>query len=71
MAGNLIPRADTFHRQDADMGYRVAWKSKYGFEKGHYDDELNYGEARQRAEALQAKEPEKVFWAELLFDPNF
>jgi hypothetical protein len=71
MAGKYKPRADSMRRRDEDTGYRVAWKLKYGFERGHFDDEMTYGEAKKKAEALQAKEPEKVFWPEMIMDPAF
>jgi hypothetical protein len=44
---------------------------KYGFQKSHFDKEMTYGEARKQAAELQAKEPEKVFWAEMMMDPHF
>ena len=71
MAGVFENRADTLLRRDEDAGYRVAWKLKYGFEKGHLDAELTYGEARKQAAELQAKEPEKVFWPEMIMEPKF
>ena len=71
MAGNFEPRADSLVRRNTDTGYRVAWKLKYGFEKNHLDGEMTYGEANQMAAELQEKEPEKVFWAEMIMDPNF
>lgn len=71
MAGNYTNRADSMLRRDADTGYRVAWKLKYGFEKMHLDGEMTYGEARKKAAELQAKEPDKVYWAEMIMDPNF
>lgn len=71
MAGVYINRAHSLLRRDADTGYHVAWKHKYGFEKGHFDEELTYGEAKKKAAALQAKDKDKVYWPEMIMDPNF
>lgn len=71
MAGVYTNRADSLVKRDADTGYRVAWKLKYGYEKSHFDTEMTYGEATKKAAELQAKESEKVFWAEMIMDPNF
>ncbi|MDV3238297.1 MAG: hypothetical protein LOY58_05550 [Gammaproteobacteria bacterium] len=71
MAGAYVNRADSMLRRESDAGYRVAWKLKYGFQKGHFPEEMTYGEASRKAAELQAKEPEKVFWAEMIMDPNF
>lgn len=71
MSGSFILRADPFFKRDSDSGYRVAWKLKYGFEKGHFDEEMTYGEASRKAMELQAKEPDKAFWAEMIMEPNF
>ncbi|MDX1334803.1 MAG: hypothetical protein R3312_03385 [Gammaproteobacteria bacterium] len=69
--GTFTNRADVFHRNDADAGYRVAYRSKRGFEKGVFDEELTYGEARKKAEELAAKDDTKTFWPEMIMDPNF
>jgi len=71
MANTFINRADPLIHRDSDKGYRIGWKLKYGFQRGHFDEELTYGEARKQAQALQAKEPEKVFWPEMIMDPDF
>lgn len=71
MAGVYINRADALLRKDSDTGYRVAWKLKYGFEKGQFDEEMTYGEAKSKAAELQAKASDKVFWAEMIMDPKF
>lgn len=71
MAGFYTNRANPMLRRDDDTGYRVAWKLKYGFQKGHLDGEMTYGEAKKKAAELQAKEPEKVYWAEMIMEPNF
>ena len=70
MAGNFKPRADSLTRRSSDSGYQVGWKLKYGFEKGHLEGEMTYGEAKKKAAELQAKEPDKVFWPEMIMDPN-
>lgn len=71
MAGAYVNRADSMFRRESDAGYRVAWKLKYGFQKGHFSEEMTYGEARRKAAELQAREPEKAFWAEMIMDPDF
>lgn len=71
MAGVYSNRADSLVKKDTDTGYQVAWKLKYGFQKSHFDGEMTYGEATKKAAELQAKEPEKVFWAEMIMDPKF
>jgi hypothetical protein len=71
MAGVYSNRADSLVKKDEDKGYRIGWKLKYGFQKSHLDGEMTYGEARKKAAELQAKEPEKVFWAEMIMDPKF
>lgn len=71
MAGVYINRADSLLKRDSDTGYRIGWKLKYGFERGQLDEEMTYGEARKKAAELQAKSPEKVFWAEMIMDPKF
>ena len=71
MAGVYTNRADSLVKRDTDTGYQIAWKLKYGFQKSHLEGEMTYGEATRKAAELQAKEPEKVFWAEMIMDPNF
>lgn len=71
MAGVYSNRADSLVKKDDDKGYRIGWKLKYGFQKSHLDGEMTYGEAKKKAAELQAKEPEKVFWAEMIMDPKF
>ncbi len=69
MTISYVPKADPLQRRASDKGYRVAWKLKYGFEKGAFDEELTYGEAKKKAEELEAKEPDKTFWPELIHVP--
>ena len=71
MAGVYTNRADPLTKRDTDAGYRVAWKLKYGFQKGHLDGEMTYGDARKKAAELEAKDKEKVYWAEMIMDGNF
>ena len=71
MAGKYRPRAETLLRRSSDPGYRVAWKLKYGFQKGYLEGEMTYGEAKRKAEEMMAKDPEKVYWPELIMDPAF
>ena len=68
MTGTFTPKADPLLRRASDPGYRVAWKYKYKFERGVLDGEMTYGEAKKKAEELQAKEPDKVFWPELIYE---
>ncbi len=68
MTVSFVPKADPLQRRATDKGYRVAWKLKYGFQKGHFDEELTYGEAKKKAEELEAKEPDKTFWPELIHE---
>ena len=57
---------DGLVRRDDDPGYAVGYKLKYGFEKGLVSEEtMTYGEAKAKAAELNAKEPDKVFWAEM------
>ena len=66
MAG-ITPSPNTLIKKDQDTGYIVAWKKKYAFESGKFADEvMTYGEAKEKAEALNAKHDDQVFWAELL-----
>lgn len=71
MAGVYKNRADSLQKRDSDKGYRIGWKLKYGFERGHLDGEMTYGEARKKAAELQSKEKDKVYWAEMIMDPAF
>lgn len=50
--------------KNSDPGYVVAWKYKYEFKTGKYDEVMTYGEAKQRAEQLAAENKEMVFWPE-------
>ncbi len=66
MAG-ITPSPNTLTKKDSDDGYIVGWKEKYGFSAGRFtDDVMTYGEAKRKAEALNAEHPDRVFWPELL-----
>ena len=71
MAGVYINRAHPLKKKASDQGYRIGWKLRYGFERGHFDEEMTYGDAQKKAADLAAKEPDKVFWAEMIMDPKF
>ena len=32
---------------------------------------MTYGEAKRKAEEMMAKDPEKVYWPELIMEPAF
>jgi hypothetical protein len=66
MAGVLSFKGDPLWKRADDPGYRVGWRSKRGFEKGHLDDEMTYGEAAKKAQELAAAEPGKTFFPELI-----
>lgn len=53
---------DTFHHRDDEPGFVVCWRYKYKFESGQYDEEMTYGQARQRVAQLHEKHPDMTFW---------
>lgn len=53
-----------------EPGYVVAWKYKYEFKTGRYDEVMSYGEAKQRAEQLSEEHPEQTFWPEKAAQPG-
>jgi hypothetical protein len=67
MATLLKSKGDSLSKRAADPGYRIGWRSKAKFEKGHLDGEMTYGEAVAKAEALAAQEPDKTFYPELVY----
>jgi hypothetical protein len=71
MAGVYINKADSLEKKATDKGYCVGWKSRSGFERSRLDGEMTFGEAQKKAAELSAKEPNKVFWAEMLMEPKF
>jgi hypothetical protein len=70
MATVLKAKGDALWKRDGDPGYRVGWRSRYGFEKSHLEGEMTYGEAKRKAAELQAADPErsKIFFAELILE---
>jgi len=71
MAGVYSNRANPLQRHAKDKGYRVAWKLRYGFQRGQLDAELTYGEAVKQAAELGSQDHDKVYWAEMIMDPKF
>ena len=51
-------------KRDEDPGYIIAWKHKYEFETGKFDEQMTYGEACKRCEELIAENSEKTYWPE-------
>ena len=66
MATLLKSKGDTLWKRADDPGYRIGWRSKAKFEKGHLDGEMTYGEAAAKAAELAAQEPDKTFYPELV-----
>ena len=67
MAGKLTQKGDSLWRRASDPGYRVGWRHKVKFEKGHLEGEMTFGEASKKAAELQAQETDqKVYYAELI-----
>lgn len=66
MAGTFTLKADPLLHRNEDTGYCIGWRYKYKFEKGVLDGEMTYGEAKKKAAELQAKEPDKVFFPEII-----
>ncbi len=70
MSGVLTAKGDALWRRPNDPGYRVGWRHRVKFEKGHLDEEMTYGEAKQKAEDLQAVDSEgKIYYPELILYP--
>ena len=68
MATKLTAKGDALQRRADDPGYRVGWKHRSRFEKGHLDGEMTYGEASRKAAELQAGDPEKIYFPELILE---
>ena len=47
-------------KRDEDTGYIIAWKHKYDFETGKFDEQMTYGEACKKCEELIANDSEKT-----------
>jgi hypothetical protein len=71
MAGVFIYRADPLQRRAKDKGYQINWKLRYGFQTGHLDGEMTYGDAVKKAAELGGKDHDKVYWAQMIMDPKF
>ena len=67
MAVLFQQKGDPLSKRDSDPGYRIGWRSKLKFEKGHLEGEMTYGEARAKAAELTAQDPSKTFFAEPIF----
>lgn len=63
MAGT-VPGADTLLKHTDTADYVIAWKKKYDFETGRFDETMTYVEAKAKALALTEKDREKVYWPE-------
>lgn len=66
MAAVLSFKGDPLWKRASDPGYRVGWRSRAGFEKGHIDGEMTYGEAQNKAQELAAKDAAKTYFPELI-----
>jgi hypothetical protein len=66
MSGVLSFKGDPLWKRAEDPGYRVGWRSKAKFEKGHLEGEMTYGEAAKKAEELAAQDPDKTYYPELV-----
>lgn len=66
MAGVLSYKGDPLWKRASDPGYRVGWRSKAKFEKGHLDGEMTYGEASQKAQELSNQDATKTYFPELI-----
>jgi len=66
MAGVLSFKGDPLWKRPEDPGYRVGWRSKAKFEKGHLEGEMTYGEAAKKAEELAAQNQDKTYYPELV-----
>lgn len=66
MAGVLLFKGDPLWKRASDPGYRVGWRSKAKFEKGHLEGEMTYGEAEAKAKELAGQESGKTYYPELI-----
>ncbi|HHJ20740.1 MAG TPA: hypothetical protein ENJ84_13100 [Gammaproteobacteria bacterium] len=62
------PKSNPLLRPHNAEGYRIGWKYKHQFKRGHLEEEMTYGEALERSLALAKAEPDKTFWPELMFE---
>lgn len=68
MEMKLKSQGDSLSKRATDRGYRVGWRSKAKHEKGHLDGEMTYGEARSKAAELEAGDPDKTYYPELILE---
>jgi len=66
MSERLTSKGDPLWRRANDPGYRVGWRHKVKFEKGHLEGEMTYGEAEKKAAELSAQDPQKTYYPELI-----
>lgn len=66
MSERLTSKGDPLWRRADDPGYRVGWRHKVKFEKGHLEGEMTYGEAEKKAAELSAQDPQKTYYPELI-----
>lgn len=59
-------KGDPLWKRAEDPGYRVGWRLKYGFEKGHLDGEMTYAEAAKKAAELAAQDSNKTYFPEMV-----
>ncbi len=66
MSERFVSKGDPLWRRADDPGYRVGWRHKVRFEKGHLEGEMTYGEAEKKAKELSAQDPQKTYYPELI-----
>lgn len=66
MSERFASKGDPLWRRVNDPGYRVGWRHKVKFEKGHLEGEMTYGEAEKKAAELSAQDPQKTYYPELI-----
>lgn len=52
----------TLQHGNDEPGFVIAWKYKYKFEAGCYDEEMTFGEAKARVEQLHEEHSDMTFW---------
>jgi hypothetical protein len=66
MSGVLTSKGDPLWKRPDDPGYRVGWRSKAKFEKGHLEGEMTYGEAAAKAAELAGQNPDRTYYPEMI-----
>lgn len=66
MAASYFQKSDALRRRGDAPGYRVGWRLRSGFGKGHLDGEMTYAEANSKAQELQAQDKDKIYFPELI-----